>query len=175
MPSPMAILVEPKLARELRLIRELRLTLELRLARELRVITRLSREPTAVTVSLRPRPCSVFLGVDSSSRRTTSTAFSSSIIFGCLEAALVAGQIEASINSWNLPLREVFRILVERVVAAEDIDESQDDLVRCVVYIYSNPANTLVAAAEMDLVKDLFWSQLDVRSHISQECVSDLP
>lgn len=29
-PSPMAILVEPKLARELRLIRELRLTLELR-------------------------------------------------------------------------------------------------------------------------------------------------
>ena len=83
--SLMAILVEPKLARELRVARELRLALELRLTREVRVTVRLSREPTAVTVSLRPRPCSAFLGVDSSSRRTTSTAFSSSIILGCLE------------------------------------------------------------------------------------------
>lgn len=94
--SLMAILAEPKLARELRLIRELRLTLELRLARDCRVGTRLKREPTAVTVSLRPRPCSVFLGVDSSSRRTTSTAFSSSIILGCLESWSVAGQATSS-------------------------------------------------------------------------------
>jgi hypothetical protein len=132
-PSPIAILVEPRLARELRLIRELRLTLELRLAREWRVGTWLKREPTAVTVSLRPRPCSVFLGVDSSSRRTTSTAFSSSMIFGCLGSESVVGQGRASLTSSDLPLREVFRILVERIVTAEDVDESQDDLVRCVV------------------------------------------
>lgn len=90
--SLMAILAEPKLARELRVARELRLALELRLTRELRVAARLSLEPTAVTVSLRPRPCSVFLGADSSSRRTTSTAFSSSIILGCLGSWSVTDQ-----------------------------------------------------------------------------------
>ena len=110
--SLMAILVEPKLARELRVARELRLALELRLTREVRVAVRLNREPTAVTVSLRPRPCSVFLGADSSSRRTTSTAFSSSIILGCLKSWLVADQAKTFAILQDPPLRKVLRILV---------------------------------------------------------------
>jgi len=44
------------------------------------------RDPTAVTVNLRPWPSVPAVGCEvSSSRRTTSMAFSSSMIFGCLQ------------------------------------------------------------------------------------------
>lgn len=170
----MAILIEPKLALELRVARELRLALELRLTREVRVTVRLNREPTAVTVSLRLRPCSVFLGADSSRRRTTSTAFSSSMILGCLESWLVAGQAAISVGPQGSPLRKVFRILVKRIVTAENVDECQDNLVRCVVHIYGDPANTFVTTAKVDFIKNLELSQLRARKHESHSVISDL-
>jgi hypothetical protein len=119
------------------------------LPRELRVGTQLSREPTAVTVSLRPPPpCSSFFGVDSSSRRTTSTAFSSSMILGCLLfSVLVMSQALVSGDPRNVPFGEVPGVLVKRVIAAEDVDEGQDDLVWRVVDVYGDPADSLVAFA----------------------------
>ena len=72
-----------------------------------------------------------------------------------------------SANTWNVPLRKVLRVLVKRIVAAEDVDESQDNLVRCVVHIYSDPANTFVATAEVDFVEDLAWSQLSAPKYAS--------
>jgi hypothetical protein len=47
----------------------------------------------------------------------------------------------------DVPFGEVPGILVKRVVAAENVDEGQDDLVWRVVYIYSDPADSLVAFA----------------------------
>jgi hypothetical protein len=52
----------------------------------------LRRDPMAVTVNLRPLSCVPAVGREvSSSRRTTSMAFSSSIIFGCLETFSLKG------------------------------------------------------------------------------------
>ena len=63
-------------------------------------------------------------------------------------------------NDLWVALGEVPSVLIERPVAAEDVDESQDDLVRCVVQIYSDPANAFVPTAEVNFIKDLARCQL---------------
>jgi hypothetical protein len=54
-----------------------------------------------------------------------------------------------------LPLRKVSRVFVQRVVTAENIDDCQEDFVRRVVYVYADPADSFVAATEVDFVEDL--------------------
>lgn len=60
-----------------------------------------------------------------------------------------------AIDLENGPFGEVLRILVERIVATKDVDERQDDLVGCVVYVHGHPADTLVTTAEVDFIEDL--------------------
>jgi hypothetical protein len=47
----------------------------------------------------------------------------------------------------DVPFGEVPGILVKRVIAAENVDEGQNDLVWRVVNVYSDPADSLVAFA----------------------------
>jgi hypothetical protein len=54
-----------------------------------------------------------------------------------------------------LPLRKVSRVFVQRVVTTKDVDDRQEDFVGRVVYVYADPADSFVAAAEVDFVEDL--------------------
>ena len=55
----------------------------------------------------------------------------------------------------SLPFGEVTCIFPKRVVAAEDVDQSQEDFVWCVVDINDDPIDAFISAAEVDFVEDL--------------------
>jgi hypothetical protein len=54
-----------------------------------------------------------------------------------------------------IPFGEVTRVFPKRVVAAEDIDQSQEDFVGRVVDVNDDPIDAFVPAAEVDFVEDL--------------------
>lgn len=54
-----------------------------------------------------------------------------------------------------VPFGEVFGVLVQGVVAAQDVDACQEDLVGRVVEIHAFPCNALVAEPQMYLVENL--------------------
>ena len=131
------------------------------------VASQLTREPIVVTVSLRPPPPPPPLlgelslaGAVSSRRRTTSIAFSSSTILGCLvgEVSVVLFMSRSGgsrLDGVGLPFGEITRVLPKRVVAAEYVDQGQEDLVGGVVEVYDFPLDAFVSAAEVDFVEDL--------------------
>ena len=55
----------------------------------------------------------------------------------------------------SIPFGKVFCVFVQGVVAAEDVDQGQQDLIWCVVQVDDYPANAFVSAAEVYLVEDL--------------------
>lgn len=75
------------------------------------------------------------------------------MIFGCLRDVSYLPKYLR--RAACLPLGKVFGILEQRVVAAEHVDASQEDLVRRVVQTHAEPADTLVPTPEVDLVEDL--------------------
>jgi hypothetical protein len=114
----------------------------------------LRRDPMAVTVNLRPLSSVPAVGrEDSSSRRTTSMAFSSSMIFGCL--VMFSVKSTAIWTRCNLPFGEVFRIFVQGIITAQDVDARQQNLVWRIIQIYANPSYALVPATQVDFVEDL--------------------
>lgn len=64
-----------------------------------------------------------------------------------------------SADEWNLPLGKVACILPKGVVAAEYVDDCQENLVRCVVKIDDLPVDTFVSPTEMNFVEDLVRNQ----------------
>jgi hypothetical protein len=59
------------------------------------------------------------------------------------------------VDGSDLPFGEITRIFPKRVVAAEDVDQGQDDLVGRVVEVDDFPLHAFVPAAEVDFVEDL--------------------
>jgi hypothetical protein len=58
-------------------------------------------------------------------------------------------------DDFRVAFGEVARVFPERVVAAEDVDQGQDDLVGRVVEVNDFPLDAFVSAAEVDFVEDL--------------------
>jgi hypothetical protein len=58
-------------------------------------------------------------------------------------------------DDFRVAFGEVARVFPERVVAAEDVDQGQDDLVGRVVEVDDFPLDAFVSAAEVDFVEDL--------------------
>jgi hypothetical protein len=114
----------------------------------------LRRDPMAVTVNLRPLPSVSAVGrEDSSSRRTTSMAFSSSMIFGCL--VMFSVKSAAIWTRFDLPFGKVLRILIQGIITAQDIDARQQNLVWRIIQIYADPSYALVPATQVDFIEDL--------------------
>lgn len=63
-------------------------------------------------------------------------------------------------NDLWVALGEVPSVLIERPVAAEDVDDRQGNLVECVVKEEDLPVDTLLFQAEVDLVEDYHVDQV---------------
>jgi hypothetical protein len=54
-----------------------------------------------------------------------------------------------------IPLGKVSCIFVQGVIAAQDVDACQKNLVRRIVQIYADPSYALVPATQVNLVENL--------------------
>lgn len=73
----------------------------------------------------------------------------------CCSIHMQRSAYELTPMAWDVPFGKVPSVLVQRVIAREDVDSREHDLVRGVVDIKHERADSLVAAAQVDFVEDL--------------------